>query len=95
MGAERQGNWFNNKSTLSGRPRTSRDPEYLECVRASVREQPGFSTEKLSSMLKVLRTSLNRILHKDLHLQPCKNQHGTTCHTSDSLCSVSKRGDIN
>ena len=43
----------------------------------------------------MLRTSLNRILHKDLHLQPNKNKHGATCQTSDSLCSVSKRGDIN
>ena len=80
---------------LSGRPRTSRDPENVERVRASVREQPGFSTRKQSSILNVLRTSLNHILHKDLHLQPYKNQHGATCHTSDSLCSVSKRGDIN
>jgi len=28
---------------LSGRPRTSRDPENVERVRVSVREQPGFS----------------------------------------------------
>jgi hypothetical protein len=35
------------------------------------------------------RTSLTRILHKNLHLQPYKNQQGATCHTSnDSLCSV-------
>ena len=37
---------------LSGRPRTSRDPEKVERVRASVREQPGFSTRKHSSILK-------------------------------------------
>ena len=81
---------------LSGRLRTSRHPENVEHVRASVREQPGFSTRKQSSILNVLRTSLNRILHKDLHLQPYKNQYGATCYTSnDSLCSVSKRGDIN
>jgi len=29
---------------LSGQPRTSRDPENVERVRASVREQPGIST---------------------------------------------------
>ena len=79
---------------LSGRPRASQYPENVERVRASVRE-PGVSTRKQSSILNVLRTSLNRILHKDLHLQPHKNQHRATCHTSNSLCSVSKRGDIN
>ena len=80
---------------ISGRPRTSQDPENVERVRSSVGEQPGFSTRKQSCILNVLTTSLNRILHKDLHLQPYKNQHEATCHTSDSLCSVSKRGDIN
>ena len=55
---------------LSGRPRTSRDPENVERVRASVREQHGFSTRKQSSILNVLRRYFNRILHKDLHLQP-------------------------
>ena len=60
---------------LSGRPRTSRNPENVENVRASVCEQPGFSTRKQSSILNVLKTSLNRILQKDLHLQQYKNQH--------------------
>ena len=45
---------------LSGRPRTSQDPEKVERVRASVREQTGYSTRKQSSILNVLRTSLNR-----------------------------------
>jgi hypothetical protein len=46
MGAELQGNWFKNKSITIGRPKTSQDPEYVERVRASVREQPGFSISK-------------------------------------------------
>lgn len=58
----------------SGRPRTSRDPENVERVRASVREQPSLSTRKRSSVLNVPRTSLNRILHKDLRLHPYKIQ---------------------
>lgn len=58
----------------SGRPRTSREPVNIERVRASVREQPGLSTRKRSSVLNVSRTSLNRILHKDLHLHPYKIQ---------------------
>jgi hypothetical protein len=41
----------------SSRPRTSRDPENVERVSASVGEQPGFSTRKQSSILNVLRTS--------------------------------------
>ena len=75
MGAELQGNWFNNKST-SGRPGTSRDPENVERVRASFRAQPAFSARKQSCILKVLRASLNRILHKDLNLQPYKTNMG-------------------
>ena len=70
MGAELQGNWFNQNQPLSGRPRISRDPENVEHVRASVREQFGFYTQKLSSILNVLRVSINRILHKYLHLKP-------------------------
>ena len=66
---------------LSGRPTTSWDPKNVERVRASVSEQPGFSTREQPSILNVLRKSLNRILHKDLHLQPYKNQHAATCHT--------------
>ena len=62
---------------LSGRPRTSRDPENVERVRTSVREQPGFSTRKQSSIINVLTTYLNRIMQTDLHLQPYKNQHVT------------------
>jgi hypothetical protein len=38
---------------LSGRPRTSWDPENVESVRASVREQFGFSTRKRSCILNV------------------------------------------
>ena len=34
---------------LSGRPRTSRDPENAERVKASVRKQLGFSTRKQSN----------------------------------------------
>jgi len=69
--------------TLSSRPRTSRDPENVEHVRTSDCEQPGFCIRKQSSILNMFRTSLNCILHKDLHLQSYKNQHGATCHTSD------------
>lgn len=46
----------------------------IERVRASVREQPGLSIRKWSSVLSLHKTSLNRILHKDLHLHPFKIQ---------------------
>lgn len=57
-----------------GRPRTSRDAEHIERVRTSVRKQPNLSTRKRSSVLNVPRTSLIRILHKDLHFHPYKIQ---------------------
>ena len=88
MGAELQGNWFNNKSTTI---RSTWNITGSRKRRASVCEQLGFSTRKHSSILNVLRTSLNRILHKDLHLQPYKTQYGQHV-TSESLGSVSKRG---
>lgn len=58
----------------SGRPRTSRDPENVERVRASIRENHGLSTRKRSNALGLPRTSLIRILHNDLHLHPYKIQ---------------------
>jgi hypothetical protein len=56
----------------SVRPRTSRDPVNIERVRASVRKQPGLFARMRSSILNVPKTSLNSILHKDLHLYSYK-----------------------
>lgn len=58
----------------SGRTRTTREPVNVERVRESIREQPRLSTRKRASVLNLPRTSLNRILHKDLHLHPYKIQ---------------------
>lgn len=54
----------------SGQPSTSRDRENVELVRASICENPRLSTR--SSALGVPRSSLIRILDKDLHLNPYK-----------------------
>ena len=88
MGAELQVNWFNNKSD---RPTTSRDPENVERVGASVSEQPGFSTREQPSILNVLRKSLNRILHKGLNLQPYKTNMGNISHLRLIVFSMQKR----
>lgn len=58
----------------SGRPRTSRTEENIDIVLQSVRENPTQSTRKRSRILNVSRTSLQRILKKDLRLHPYKIQ---------------------
>ncbi|CAK1579832.1 unnamed protein product [Parnassius mnemosyne] len=58
----------------SGRPRTSRTEENIDVVKHSIRENPTQSTRKRSSALNLPRTSLQRILKKDLHLHPYKIQ---------------------
>jgi len=60
----------------SGRPRTSIVPENIERVRASIRENAGLSTRKRSNALGVPRTSLLRILHKELFTS-VQNPNGT------------------
>lgn len=54
----------------SGRPRTSRTDENIDAVAQSVCVNPALFTRKRSSALNVPRTSLQRILKKDLHLHP-------------------------
>lgn len=58
----------------SGRPRTSRTEENIDVVKQSIRENPTQSTRKRSSALNLSRTSLQRILKKDLLLHPYKIQ---------------------
>jgi len=84
----------------SGRPRTSRTEENIDAVAQSVRINPTLSTRKRSCALNVPRTSLQRILMKDLHLHPYKS----SAHTSNTAVPVvrqlfpnkviSRRGDI-
>lgn len=60
------------KQKPAGRPRSTRTEDTIEQVRASVQRNPGLSTRKRSAELMVSRTSLRRILLKDLKLHPYK-----------------------
>lgn len=62
------------KQQPAGRPRSTRTEDTIEQVRASVQRNPGLSTRKRSAELTVSRTSLRRILLKDLKLHPYKIQ---------------------
>jgi len=50
------------------RARTVHTPENIETVARSVRQNPSTSTRRRSQQLAISRTSLKRILHKDLGL---------------------------
>lgn len=58
----------------SGRPRSSRTVKNVESVAQSIREDPNISIRKRAVALNVHRSSLCRILHKDLKLHPYKIQ---------------------
>ena len=58
----------------SGRPRTSRTAENVERVSRSVRNDKNLSIRKRASALNLDKSSLLRILHKDLKLHPYKIQ---------------------
>lgn len=69
---EATGSTLNQKP--AGRPRSIRTEETVNEVRTSVRRDPGLSTRKRSAELAIPRTSLRRILVKDLKLHPYKIQ---------------------
>ena len=56
------------------RERTVRTTDNIAAVAASVHESPGTSTRHRSQELNISRTSLRRILHKDLGMTPYKVQ---------------------
>ncbi|CAH1985567.1 unnamed protein product [Acanthoscelides obtectus] len=58
----------------SGRPRSVRTPENIAVVKESVRDDPKQSTTRRSQELGISRTSLLRILHKDLNVHAYKIQ---------------------
>ena len=67
---------FQTKGTLlePKRPRVStvRTPENIEAVRVAMTRSPSKSTRTLSRQLGIRRSSIQNILHKDLHLFPYK-----------------------
>jgi len=60
--------------TTRVRPRTVRTPENIAAVAESVREHQSTSTRHRSQELNISRTSLRRILHKDLGMKAYKVQ---------------------
>jgi len=71
-------NFVETGSTLekpkSGRPRSSRTVENVESVNLSVHDNPNLSIRKRASALNVHRSTVHRILHKDLKMHPYKIQ---------------------
>lgn len=57
-----------------GHPRSSKKVENIDSVSQSVRDNPDLSIRKRADALNVHRSSLFRILHKDLKLHPYKIQ---------------------
>lgn len=58
----------------SGRPVSARTADIVQRVEHSVRENPQQSTRKRSQALNIKRTTLRRILKRDLHLKAYKIQ---------------------
>ena len=56
------------------KPKTVRTPENIAAVAESVCEAPSTSIHRRSQQLNILKTSLSRILHKDLGMTPYKVQ---------------------
>uniref|UniRef100_A0A1I7XIA3 HTH psq-type domain-containing protein n=1 Tax=Heterorhabditis bacteriophora TaxID=37862 RepID=A0A1I7XIA3_HETBA len=56
----------------SGRPSTSRSTQNIEAVRESVDESSGISIQHRGQEVDISRSSLQRILTKDLHLHAYK-----------------------
>lgn len=66
-----------------GRPKTSRTAIFIERVETSVAAAPKISTRRRSTQLRISRTSLQRILHDDLHYYPYKIQITQKLHATD------------
>ena len=66
-----------------GRPRTIRNDASIQLVATSVDDQPRLSTRRRSMQLQMSRTSLQRILTKDLKYHPYKIQLTQELHPTD------------
>ncbi|CAH2005827.1 unnamed protein product [Acanthoscelides obtectus] len=69
----------------SGRPRTVRTPEQIAVVKESVRDDPKQSTTRGSQELGISRTSLLRILHKDLNVHAYRIQLAPTIFRAERM----------
>lgn len=77
-----------------GRPRTSRTEQNIDTVAQSIRENPTQSTRKRSSALNVSRTSLQRILKKDLLMHPYKIQLVQELKETDAIQRVNYANEM-
>lgn len=72
----------------AGRPKSVRTPETIRRVSESIKENPRQSTRKRSQVLNVKRTTLRRILHRDLHLKAYKIQLTQELKPNDANCRL-------
>ena len=56
------------------KPKSVRTPENIFAVSERVREAPSTAIRRCSQQLNILKTSLRRILHKNLSMTPYKDQ---------------------
>lgn len=64
----------NNNKGHSGPPISVRTPAKIDTLRDRLEESPRKSSRRLSQEVRISKTSVLRILHKDLHLFPYKIQ---------------------
>ena len=64
------GELTNPRATRTGRPQTARHGRNVQIVEESVKDNPKQSCERRSQELSIPRSSLHRILTKDLSLTP-------------------------
>ena len=68
------GSVTNNNKGHSGPPSTATTPAHVQDVRAHLEQSPRKSTRRLSQEVGISRTSVRRIIHRDLKLFPYKVQ---------------------
>ena len=68
------GSVTNNNKGHSGPPSTATTPDHVQDVRAHLEQSPRKSTRRLSQEVGISRTSVRRIIHRDLKLFPYKVQ---------------------
>ena len=68
------GSLVDNNKDHSGRPFSTRTPAYIQAVRDHLQQSPRKSTRRLSQEVGISRTSVQRVIDKDLTLFPNKIQ---------------------
>ena len=68
------GSFVDNNIGHSGRPFSATTPANIQAVRDRLQQSPRKSTRRLSQKVGISRTSVRRVIHKDLTLFPYKMQ---------------------